>query len=36
MKVEKRDGTIQQYDFAKIESAVTRVFESKPHINLTH
>ena len=30
MKVEKRDGTIQQYDFAKIESAVTRVFESKP------
>ena len=30
MKVEKRDGTIQQYDFEKIKSAVTRVFESKP------
>ena len=30
MKVEKRDGTIQQFNFDKIESAVTRVFSNKP------
>lgn len=30
MKVEKRDGTIQQFRFEKIETAVTKVFESKP------
>ena len=30
MKVEKRDGTIQQFRFEKIETAVTKVFENKP------
>lgn len=30
MKVEKRDGTIQDFDFGKIEKAVTKVFTSKP------
>ena len=28
MKVEKRDGTIQQYNFAKIENAITKVFSA--------
>jgi len=28
MKVEKRDGAIQQYNFSKIESAVTKVFSA--------
>ena len=28
MKVEKRDGTIQQYNFSKIENAITKVFSA--------
>lgn len=28
MKVEKRDGTIQQYNFGKIENAITKVFSA--------
>ena len=30
MKVEKRDGTIQNFNFSKIERAVEKVFTSKP------
>lgn len=30
MKVEKRDGTIQEFNFEKIERAVQRVFNNKP------
>lgn len=30
MKVEKRDGTIQDFNFGKIEKAVSKVFTSKP------
>lgn len=30
MKVEKRDGRIQEFKFSKIENAIKKVFESKP------
>jgi len=30
MKVEKRDGTIQDFKFEKIENVVNKIFTSKP------
>jgi len=30
MKVEKRDGTIQDFKFEKIEKVVNKIFTSKP------